>query len=213
MWKVNECDSNTKEYYNSFAKENVIVGMGNYLFKKDYNTSTCDVAVAGNCNAINTSIIVYQAQADGTFIEIHHLPGRPSTASKHKIHLVRVGQVARSHYSALIQVADQSERVNPDFVNLTLHCSPELVKPHPKAAPRKQRKNQTRRRTAAICTDTPEKLTLEKENQIKDLKKRKNAAGCRNKASTRKSNKIKGVLKSNLSQIILKYFVWCAVFQ
>ena len=102
MWKVNECDSNVKEYYNSFAKENVIVGMGNYLFKKDYNTSTCDVAVAGICNAINTSIIVYQAQADGTFMEIHHSPGHPSTASKHKIHLVRVVQVAGSHYSALI---------------------------------------------------------------------------------------------------------------
>ena len=165
--------------------------MGNYLFKKDYHTYTCNVVVAGICNAINTSIIVYQAQADGTFMEIHHPPGHPSTASKHKIHLVRVGQVAGSHYSALIQVADQSERVNPDFVNLTLHCSPELVKPHSKAAPRKQRKNQTRRRTAASCTDTPERLALEKENQIKDLKKRQNAAGCRNKASTSKSNKTK----------------------
>ena len=28
---------------------------------------TCDVAVASICNVINTSIIVYQAQADGTF--------------------------------------------------------------------------------------------------------------------------------------------------
>ena len=123
-------------------------------------------------------------------MEIHHPPGRPSTASNHKIHLVRVGQDAGSHYSALIQAADQSERVNPDFVNLTLHFSPELVKPHPKAAPRKQRKNQTRRK-AAILTDTPEKQALEKESQIKELKKRKNDAGCRKKASTRKRNKIK----------------------
>ena len=128
-----------KEYYNSFATENVIVGMVNYIFKKNYNTSTCDVAVADICNAINTSIIVYQSQADGTVMEIHHPPGRLSTAPNHKIHLVRVGQDAGSHYSALIQAADQSERVNPDFVNLTLHFSPELVKPHPKAAPRKQR--------------------------------------------------------------------------
>ena len=110
-------------------------------------------------------------------MEIHHPPGRPSTASNHKIHLVRVGQDAGSHYSVLIQAADQSERVNPDFVNLTLHFSPELVKPHPKAAPQKQRKNQTRRRKAAILTDTPEKQTLEKESQIKELKKRKNDAG------------------------------------
>ena len=50
MWKANECDSNAKEYYNNFATENVIVGMGNYIFKKGYNTSTCDVAVAGICN-------------------------------------------------------------------------------------------------------------------------------------------------------------------
>ena len=70
-----------KEYYNNFATENVIVGMGNYIFKKDYNNSTCDVAVAGFCNAINTSIIVYQAQADGTFMEIHHSPGRPTIRS------------------------------------------------------------------------------------------------------------------------------------
>ena len=180
-----------KEYYNSSATENVIVGMGNYIFKKDYNTSTCDVAVSGICNAINTSIIVYQAQADGTFMEIHHPPGHPSTASNHKIYLVRVGQDAGSHYSALIQEADQPERVNPDFVKITLHFSPELVKPHPKAAPRKQRKNQTRRRKAAILTDTPEKQALEMESQIKELKKRKNAAGCRKKASTRKSNKTK----------------------
>ena len=109
-----------KEYYNSFATENVIVGMGNYIFKKDYNTSTCDIAVAGICNAINTSIIVYQAQADGTFMEIHHPPGRQSTASSHKIHLVRVGQDAGSHYSALIQAADQSERVNLCKPNITL---------------------------------------------------------------------------------------------
>ena len=130
-----------KEYYNSFVTKTVVVGMGNYIFKKDYSTSTCDVAVAGICNAINTSIIVYQAQADGTFMEIHHPPGRPSTASNRKIHLVRAGQDAGSHYFALIQAADQSERVNPDFVNLTLHFFPELVKPHPKAAPQKHRKN------------------------------------------------------------------------
>ena len=178
-----------KEYYHSFATEHVIVGMGNYIFKKDYNTSTCDVAVAGICNAINTSIIVYQAKADGTCMEIHYPPGHPSTASTHNIYLV--GQDAGSHYSALIQAADESERVNPDFVNLTLHFSPELLKPHPKAAPRKQRKNQTRRRKTAILTDTPEKQALEKESQIEELKKRKSVAGCRKKASTRKSNKTK----------------------
>ena len=123
-------------------------------------------------------------------MEIRHPPGRPSTASNHKVHLVRVGQDAGSHYSALIQ-ADQSERVDPDFVNLILHFSPELVKPHPKVAPQKQRKNQTRKRKAAMLTDTPEKQALEKESQIKELKKRKNAAGCRKKVSTRKSNKTK----------------------
>ena len=142
--------------------------MGNYIFKKDYYKSTCDVAVVGICNAINTSIIVYQAQGDGTFMEIHHPPGCPSTASKNKVHLARVGQDAGSHYSALIQAADQSERVDPDFVNLTLHFSPELVKPHPKAAYQKQRKNQTRKKKAAIFTDTPEKQALEKESQIKE---------------------------------------------
>ena len=103
-------------------------------------------------------------------MEIHHTPGRSSTASNHKVHLVRVGQDAGSHYSALIEAADQSERVDPAFVNLTLHFSPELVKPHPKAAPQKQRKNQTRKRKAAILTDTPEKQALEKESQIKEVK-------------------------------------------
>ena len=99
--------------------------------------------------------------------------------------------------------------MNPDFVNLTLHFSPELVKPHPEAAPRKQRKNQTRRRKAAIVTDTPEKQALEKESQIKELKKRKNAAGCERKLQPEKVTKQKGVLKWNSRQIILKCFVWC----
>ena len=95
---------------------------------------------AGMCNAMNTSIIVHQAQADGTFTEIRHPPGHPSTASNHEIHLIRVGQDAGSHYPALIQAADQSERVDPDFANLTLHLSSALVKRHPKAAPQKQGK-------------------------------------------------------------------------
>ena len=89
------------------------------------------------------------------------------------IHLVRVGQDAGSHYSALIQAAHQSERVDSDFANLTLHFPPELVKQHPKAAPRKQRKNQTRRRKTTILTDTLEKQVPEKESQVRELKKRK----------------------------------------
>ena len=89
------------------------------------------------------------------------------------IHLVRVGQDAGSDYSALIQAAHQSERVDSDFANLTLHFPPELVKRHPKAAPRNQRKKQTRRRKTTILTDTPEKQVAEKESQVRELKKRK----------------------------------------
>ena len=57
-------------------------------------------------------------------MKIRHPPGHPSTAANHEIHLVRVGQDAGAHYSALIQAADQSDRVDPDFTNLTLHFSP-----------------------------------------------------------------------------------------
>ena len=99
--------------------------------------------------------------------------------------------------------------MNPNFVNLTLHFSPELVKPHPKAAPRKQRKNQTRRRKAAILTDTPEKQALEKESQIKELKKEKTLLVAERKLQPEKVTKQKGVLKWNSRQIILKCFVWC----
>ena len=115
--------------------------MRNYLCKKDYKISSCDVTFVGICNAMNASIIIHQAQTDGTFMEIRHPPGCPSTDSNHEIHLVRVLQDAGSHYSTLIQAADQSERLDPDFANLTLHFPPELVKRHPKAALRKQRKN------------------------------------------------------------------------
>ena len=97
--------------------------------------------------------------------------------------------------------------MNPDFAHLTLHFSPELVKPHPKAAPRKQRKNQTRRK-AAILTDTPEKQALEKESQIKELKNRKNAAGCRKKAPTRISNKTKRRIEMEFEADNTEVFCW-----
>ena len=108
--------------------------------------------------------------------------------------------------------------MNPDFVSLTLHFSPELVKPHPKAAPQKQRKNQTRKRKAAILSDTSEKQALEKESQIKELRKRKNDAGCRKKASTRKSNKIKRRIEmefepDNTEVFCLQYGVSGSIFQ
>ena len=64
-----------KEYWNSFTIANVIVGMGNYLCKKEHKTSSCDVAFAGICNAMNKHAIVHQARANGTFMEIRHPPG------------------------------------------------------------------------------------------------------------------------------------------
>ena len=97
--------------------------MGNYHCKKDHNTFSCDVAFAGICNAMNTSTIVHQAQAERNFHEIRHPPGHPSTAANHEIHLVRVGQDAVAHYSTLIQAAAQSDIVDPDSPNQTLHFS------------------------------------------------------------------------------------------
>ena len=58
-----------KEFWNSFTTENVVVEMGNYLCKKDHNTSSCDVVFAGICNAMNTSTIVHEAQAERNFHE------------------------------------------------------------------------------------------------------------------------------------------------
>ena len=41
--------------------------MGNYLCEKDHNTTSCDVAFAGIRNAVNTSTIDNQAQAEWNF--------------------------------------------------------------------------------------------------------------------------------------------------
>ena len=92
---------------------------------------------------MNTSIIVHQAQVDGSFMEIRHPTGHPSTASNHEIHLVRVGLDAGSQYPALIQAADQSaadqsdqsERVDSGFANLTLHFPPEFCQATPQTTP------------------------------------------------------------------------------
>ena len=53
------------QFYEDFSTGNLIVGMGNYLFKKKYNTSTCDLAFWGGlCNTLNATIIVHNAQAE-----------------------------------------------------------------------------------------------------------------------------------------------------
>lgn len=53
--------------------------------------------------------------------------------------------------------------------------SPEIVRPLPKAGPRKSSINRKRRKTA-ILTDTPEKENLRREQEISDMKKAKSGS-------------------------------------
>lgn len=62
-----------------------------------------------------------------------------------------------------------SNKENEQF-NLTHTFSPEIVRPYPKAGPRKAVKNIKRKRKAAVLTDTPEKNALQEE-QNKTIKK------------------------------------------
>ncbi|CAG5041886.1 unnamed protein product [Parnassius apollo] len=65
----------------------------------------------------------------------------------------------------------------------------ETVRPLPKAPPRVP-SNRKRARKSAILTDTPEKIALEEEHHIKELKKRKMTEKNQNKEN--KKNKKKG---------------------
>ncbi|CAG5029138.1 unnamed protein product, partial [Parnassius apollo] len=57
-----------------------------------------------------------------------------------------------------------------ETIDLIQVFSPEIVRPYPKAGPRKAAKTNRRKRKAAILTDTPEKNALE-EQQNKTTKK------------------------------------------
>lgn len=50
--------------------------------------------------------------------------------------------------------------------------SPETIRPHPKAGPRKTRENGRRKRKSAILTDTPVKEALEQEKKPKKVKRK-----------------------------------------
>jgi len=48
--------------------------------------------------------------------------------------------------------------------------SPETIRPHPKAPPRKQAANRQKKRKTAILTDTPEKNEIERQSHEKKSK-------------------------------------------
>lgn len=50
--------------------------------------------------------------------------------------------------------------------------SPEIIRPHPKAGPRKETNRGKKKRSSAVWTDTPVKEALEAEKAIKDEKKK-----------------------------------------
>ena len=79
-----------KEYYSQFStdKEDVVFGVCNVIFNKEYNSPTSDIVIAALCNAMNSTALIYQYQEQFyNYTEICHSPGRPGVTSNHVVRL------------------------------------------------------------------------------------------------------------------------------
>ncbi|KAK0147816.1 Pogo transposable element with KRAB domain [Merluccius polli] len=66
--------------------------------------------------------------------------------------------------------AASSSSTLPGPIDPVPEFSPEVIRPHPKAGPRKKNRQHRKKRTSAILTDTPEKEALEEEKKQSLLK-------------------------------------------
>ena len=125
-----------REYYEQFATDDqdVVSGICRFVFEKDYNTDTCDLLLFALSNAFQITVKIFQYE-EGTkrYREIKLMPGRMEVLPTQTISLVRKGEGAAAHYTALIphlQHQSPAQSCSATF-------SPESVLPHPKAPPRK----------------------------------------------------------------------------
>lgn len=187
-----------REYYEPFATDDqdVVAGICRFVFDKDYNTDTCDLLLFALSNAFQITVKIFQYE-EGTrrYREIKLTPGRKEVLPTQSISLVRKGEGAAAHYSALIphlQNQSPAQSCSATF-------SPESVLPHPKAPPRKNQTSKGRRkRKSAILTDTPVKKALEEEQQGRQKKKSSKAKSSSRGQGPKAKNlgKSKGAMKS-----------------
>ena len=96
----------------------------------------------------------------------------------YEIHRERSGEHAESHYSDLSPAAAEGvlsippDTVASEMTDMGQQFNPAEVKKHLKAGPRKQTNRQTTRRKTATVTGTSKNEALEREQQIKESKKR-----------------------------------------
>lgn len=169
-------------YYDEFAGDRDIVkDIENYTTKKEYNNDTIDLVLAALCNCLGVSAILYEVvQRD---VQIHaQAPGRDGVVFRGDIHLAKVGENGAAHYNCVGRcfgpictnniVNNGSINLTPGKENVNSRFSPEDIRPHPKAPPRKGTVKSKKRRTA-ILTDTPEKNAIEEEFQKRQQRKMK----------------------------------------
>lgn len=167
----NEIEENL-DFYEDFTQNvDLVHDVEQYVENMDYNNDSGDILLSAICNMLGVSAIIYTfRQHELGFLA--QTPERPGVAVKGEIHLALYGNGADAHYNWLRRrETNQTEQIQTNSVDTTF--SPEVVRPHPKAPPRKSNGSNKRRRRTAILTDTPEKQAIEFEHKERMKKQHK----------------------------------------
>ena len=194
-------------YYADFAGDRDIVnGIENYITKKEFNNETIDLVLAALCNSFGVSAILYQCIGLQNDVQIFaHAPGREHVAFRGDIHISKNGQDGNAHYNCIGRCIHQANNVNEVTSETSTETteissegmprfSPEHIRPHPKAHPKKSTTERKKRRQA-ILTDTPEKNSIEEEyrrRQQKNKKEKKQQSRQNTWNRNQKPNQLKG---------------------
>lgn len=205
-----------KAFYSKFMQNDSDVehDINTYIVEKQYDNDCGDLILAALCNALGMSAIIYHHSQSGITVNAH-VP-RHGSQSQGDIQLALCGANASAHYNwarTIRRYSDNTDiRVSCVEMNNTPNSddssfSPQSIRPHPQAPPRKATPGH-RKRKSAVLTDTPEKCALEAEQMAliqKKLKKqttvlktpkRKKVLGLLKKTPLRKSSKPRKVAES-----------------
>ncbi|KAH3704689.1 hypothetical protein DPMN_079751 [Dreissena polymorpha] len=131
----------------------------NYITKMEFNNDTIDLVLAALCNSLGISAILYQVAQNEMYISAH-TPER-GVVSRGDTHIAKDGVNGKAHYNCIGALNNHSTHCNINNEPSGMpYFSPEHVRPHPKAPPRKGKIGPRKRKTA-ILTDTPEKNAIE----------------------------------------------------
>ena len=113
-----------------------------YVRSREYNTDTGDLIIAMLCNAFKVHAKIYRCD-NGKVSTIKQKPWQGDTTTT--IHLSLEGTGAGAHYNAVMSKSITSNQLQSTPAKLPYDCtqaspsiSPEILRPLPKAPPRKK---------------------------------------------------------------------------